>query len=81
MPAHQDWSSFTLLFQDDVGGLELEDPRKPGSFIGAKPIPGACVLNVGDMLQRFSNGMADWVTISLSPAVHRNARPLNFTQC
>ena len=56
MPPHQDWSSFTFVFQDDVGGLELEDPRDRGSFIPAKPIPGACILNVGDMLQRFTNG-------------------------
>lgn len=64
MPAHQDWSSFTFLFQDDVGGLELEDPWNPGSFIAARPIPGACVLNVGDMLQRFSNGTTESKTIS-----------------
>lgn len=69
MPAHQDWSSFTFVFQDDVGGLELEDPRKPGSFIAAKPIPGACILNVGDMLQRFSNGMTDSVDIGVSGAM------------
>ena len=61
MPAHQDWSSFTFLFQDDVGGLELEDPRHPGTFVHAKPIPGACVLNVGDMLQRFTNGMVSFI--------------------
>lgn len=64
MPAHQDWSSFTFVFQDDTGGLELEDPRNPGSFIAAKPIPGACVLNVGDMLQRFSNGMGNCAAFS-----------------
>ena len=56
MPPHQDWSSFTFLFQDDVGGLELLDPHSPNSFIAAQPIPGACILNVGDMLQRFTNG-------------------------
>lgn len=59
MPPHQDWSSFTFVFQDDTGGLELEDPRNPGSFVAAKPMTGACVLNVGDMLQRFSNGMTE----------------------
>lgn len=58
MPAHQDWSSFTMLFQDDVGGLELEHPHHRGTFLAAKPIPGACVVNIGDMLQRFTNGMS-----------------------
>ena len=56
MPAHQDWSSFTMLFQDTCGGLELQDPRRPGTFVPAKPIPGVAILNVGDMLQRFTNG-------------------------
>ena len=45
-----------MLFQDDCGGLEFEDPNHPGSFIPAAPIPGALALNIGDMLQRFSNG-------------------------
>ena len=49
-------SSFTLLFQDDCGGLELEDPNNPGSFLAADPVPNALVLNVADMMQRFTNG-------------------------
>ncbi|KAI9670003.1 MAG: hypothetical protein M1831_007039 [Alyxoria varia] len=57
MPAHQDWSSFTLDFQDEIGGLELRDPRDGGNFVFAKPISrNICVLNVGDMLERFTNG-------------------------
>ena len=56
MPAHSDWSSITLLFQDDCGGLEVEDPHTPGKFVPATPVPGACVMNVGDMLMRWSNG-------------------------
>ena len=45
-----------MLFQDDCGGLEFEDPTQPGLFVPAKPTPGSLLLNVGDMLQRFSNG-------------------------
>ncbi len=55
----------TLLFQDDNGGLELKDPHS-GVFISAKPEEGALVLNVGDMLQRFTNGML--------PHIFRNLR-------
>lgn len=49
-------STFTMLFQDSCGGLEFEDPSHPGSFIPAAPVAGALALNVGDMLQRLSNG-------------------------
>ncbi|KAJ6084017.1 Oxoglutarate/iron-dependent dioxygenase [Penicillium sp. IBT 16267x] len=54
-PAHTDWSSITLLFQDDCGGLEVEDVHRPGAFIPATPVRNAIVMNVGDLLQRWSN--------------------------
>ncbi|KAK5663403.1 hypothetical protein OQA88_3832 [Cercophora sp. LCS_1] len=59
-PAHCDWGAFTLLFQepnaqDPSGGLELQDPTTK-TFTKAIPQEGALVLNVGDMLQRFTNG-------------------------
>lgn len=57
MPAHTDWSSMTMLFQDDCGGLEVEDPHKPGKFLPATPLKNALVMNVGDLLMRWSNGM------------------------
>ncbi|KAJ7696902.1 thymine dioxygenase [Mycena olivaceomarginata] len=38
---HSDFGSITLLLQDDVGGLEVEDPNVAGSFCPAPPIPGS----------------------------------------
>jgi isopenicillin N synthase-like dioxygenase len=55
MPAHTDWSTMTMLFQDDCGGLQVESPKQPGEFIDVPPIPGTCVMNVGDLLTRWSN--------------------------
>jgi isopenicillin N synthase-like dioxygenase len=55
-PAHTDWSSITMLFQDDCGGLEVEDISRPGTFVPATPMKNAIVMNVGDLLQRWSNG-------------------------
>ena len=60
MPAHQDWSTLTMLWQDDVGGLEVLDPET-GEYIPAHPGRDgvdrtACVVNCGDMGMRFSNG-------------------------
>lgn len=54
--AHTDWSSITLLFQDDCGGLEVEDISRPGMFVPAPPVKNSIIMNVGDLLQRWSNG-------------------------
>jgi isopenicillin N synthase-like dioxygenase len=59
MSAHTDWSLFTLLFQEDKGGLELEDPQHRGTWLDAVPLKDALVLNVGEMWQRASNGKLD----------------------
>ncbi|KAL5359594.1 hypothetical protein BJX96DRAFT_148735 [Aspergillus floccosus] len=53
--AHTDWSSMTMLLQDDCGGLEVEDVTNPGTFVAADPVTHAIILNVGDLLQRWSN--------------------------
>ncbi|KAI2465741.1 Clavaminate synthase-like protein [Annulohypoxylon bovei var. microspora] len=54
LPSHTDWGTFTLLFQDERGGLELKDPQSQ-DYLHAEPEEGAFVLNIGDMLQRFTN--------------------------
>lgn len=56
MPAHSDWGSLTMLFQDDCGGLQVEAVTAPGAFVDARPMEGALVMNVGDLLMRWSNG-------------------------
>ncbi|KAH8892197.1 Clavaminate synthase-like protein [Thozetella sp. PMI_491] len=55
MPAHSDWGTITMLFQDDCGGLQVETPTAPGTFVDATPIKHALVMNVGDLLMRWSN--------------------------
>ncbi|KAF8856118.1 Clavaminate synthase-like protein [Acephala macrosclerotiorum] len=51
---HTDFGLCTLLFQDNIGGLEV-DPFHTGEFVPATPIEGTCVINVADLLQRLSN--------------------------
>lgn len=69
MPEHTDWGSITMLFQDDCGGLEVEDPNRPGTFVRAPPLKNACIMNVGDMLMRWSNDYLKSTVhrVSLSP--------------
>ena len=54
LPAHSDYSCITMVVQDDVGGLEVLE-RSSQRWIAAPPIPGSFVLNVGDLLARWSN--------------------------
>ncbi|KAJ7167470.1 hypothetical protein C8R46DRAFT_1093102 [Mycena filopes] len=71
--AHSDYGTLTLLFQDSVGGLEARNPHT-GVFVPATPIPGTIVVNVGDLLARWSN---DVLRSTLHRVVAPAARPLN----
>jgi len=51
---HRDFGAITLLTQDDVGGLSVRTPD--GEWADVPPIPYTYVMNVGDMLHRWSNG-------------------------
>lgn len=51
--AHSDYGTLTLLFQDEVGGLEVLSTE--GEWIAAPAIPGAVLINTGDLTQRWSN--------------------------
>lgn len=50
---HSDYGSITLLFQDNIGGLEVKSPK--GTWVRATPIPDTVVINAGDLLSRWSN--------------------------
>ena len=52
---HTDFGCLTILAQDDVGGLQVQTPA--GAWIDAPVIPGSFIVNVGDMLHRWSNGI------------------------
>ena len=51
--AHCDYECFTILAQGEVGGLQVRNPV--GEWIEAPSIPGTFVVNLGEMLARWTN--------------------------
>ncbi|ALE05853.1 2OG-Fe(II) oxygenase [Arthrobacter sp. ERGS1:01] len=65
--SHADYGFVTLLLQDAVGGLEVQ-PHGREDWIAVAPIPGALVVNLGEMLEVATNGY-------LMATVHRVTAP------
>lgn len=65
--AHADYGFVTLLLQDTVGGLEVQ-PHGQEEWIPVEPIPGALVVNLGEMLEVATNGY-------LMATIHRVTAP------
>ncbi|EKG15388.1 Oxoglutarate/iron-dependent oxygenase [Macrophomina phaseolina MS6] len=65
---HTDLGTITLLFQDSTGGLEVEDQSTSGVFHPICAASPAMIINVGDSLQRWTNGL-------LKSAYHRVTVP------
>ena len=64
--AHEDINTITLLLGAEEAGLELL--TKDGRWIPVSPKPGELVVNIGDMLQRLTNGV-------LRSTTHRVVNP------
>ena len=63
---HSDYGSITLLFQDNVGGLQIESPD--GEFVDAIPIEDTVLINIGDCLE-------SWSRNKLKSTKHRVVNP------
>ena len=66
---HTDYGIVTLLWQDNIGGLEIQAPN--GNWIAVPPISGALFCNIGDVIQRITND-------KFKATVHR---VMNKTKC
>ena len=52
--AHTDYGLLTLLFQQDIPGLEVQDAD--GAWLPVAADPGRIIINSGDLLQVWTNG-------------------------
>uniref|UniRef100_A0ACD5W7W1 Uncharacterized protein n=1 Tax=Avena sativa TaxID=4498 RepID=A0ACD5W7W1_AVESA len=51
---HKDAGALTVLYQDDVGGLDVRR-RSDGEWVRVRPVPDSFIINVGDIVQVWSN--------------------------
>ncbi|XP_002735581.1 uncharacterized protein LOC100368784 [Saccoglossus kowalevskii] len=63
---HSDYGSITLLFQDNIEGLQVQ--CQDGSFVDVPPIEGSIVMNVADIMQR-------WTADKFISTIHRVIMP------
>ena len=58
LPSHTDFGSITMLF-NWLGGLQIEshDPQKKGEWQYVQPMPGHAIINLGDAMVTFTNGL------------------------
>jgi len=69
---HIDYGFLTILLQDSVGGLEIKTSNN--EWFSAPIIPGTFLINIGHMIQRWTN---DYYRAT----IHRVIPPKHATRC
>ena len=70
--AHIDYGFLTILLQNNISGLEIKNFNN--EWIKAPIIPGTFLINIGHMIQRWTN---DYYRAT----IHRVISPKNTTRC
>lgn len=52
---HTDYGTFTFVVQDSLGGLQVRNAA--GQWIDVAPMPGALIINIGDLLALATNDL------------------------
>lgn len=64
---HTDFGSVTVLF-NRLGGLQVLPPGKGAEWCYVRPLPGHAIINLGDAMAKFTNGL-------LRSNIHRVVSP------
>lgn len=64
---HTDFGSVTVLF-NRIGGLQILPPGKNSEWCYVRPLPGHAIINLGDAMVKFTNGL-------LRSNIHRVVSP------
>ncbi len=67
--AHSDYECFTILSTDDTPALQVLNPN--GEWIQAPPIEGAFIINIGDLMARWTN---DYFQSTVHRAINSSGR-------
>ncbi len=70
--AHTDYGMLTFLFQDNVGGLQVQG--LDGAWIDVSTEPGSVVINCGDLLERWTNGRYKSTLHRVQPKIGERSR-------
>eukprot|EP00301_Raphidiophrys_heterophryoidea_P022706 c6805_g1_i1.p1 GENE.c6805_g1_i1~~c6805_g1_i1.p1 ORF type:complete len:468 (+),score=119.15 c6805_g1_i1:107-1405(+) len=76
--AHTDYGCCTLLYQDSTGGLQARNTA--GQWVNVPYVEGSFVVNIGDMMQRWTNGRFRSTVhrVKSNPSQHRYSIPFFF---
>ncbi|XP_051885032.1 uncharacterized protein LOC127577671 [Pristis pectinata] len=73
---HSDYGTFTLLFQDKYGGLEVMS--RSGQYITAPYLPNTVLLNIANLLQRWTSDR--WISTKHRVQIPQTEDALNRTR-
>ncbi|CAL4934755.1 unnamed protein product [Urochloa decumbens] len=76
---HKDPGALTILYQDDVGGLDVRR-RSDGEWVRVRCVPDSFIINVGDTMQVWSNDRYESAEhrVSVNSARERFSMPYFF---
>ncbi|KAH7660885.1 Iron/ascorbate family oxidoreductases protein [Dioscorea alata] len=76
---HKDCGGLTILFQDEVGGLDIKR-KTDGEWVRVKPIHNSFIINLGDIIQVWSNDKYESVEhrVSVNSKKDRYSIPFFF---